>query len=366
MNFLKTDFNDNQFASINSALSRYHEDFSRRSGGFSLPKVQLTEIYRLNLSSERSQPRLLISLPVCNQERIIHGILNKLLSNISIESTLVIIIDYCLDDSEGVIRRVLDNFDEETCISEILLLKSQGDLFESTCENLALAVAKGDFFLSMQADIYFTDPKFLNIAIAGFNQESSLLAIGSRAVFPISAPSKFKVSYISYKALSKGFNWLTSRLLGVVFLFPRLFMDSYFGDVSSPPKNRLYFSKTQSQRIYPGAYLIRGPILWRTNFLRELGGNDDVSFFMGGDERKLSLRGAADHGLFVAYLPSQCFTNLWTGTSHKAHLRSKETAIAFEERVKLCDKHRVLEESRLLQQASDQLNKLPNYITIKT
>jgi len=366
MKFLKSEFNDPQFESANSAIRKYRENFKMRSGGFSLPEVQLTEIYKSDEPLKESQSKILISLPVCNQERIIHGILTQLLINISIESTLVITVDYCLDDSETVIRDVIESFDGESCISEILILKSQGDLFESTCENLALAVTEADFFLSMQADIYFTDPKFLNIALAGFDQESSLLAIGSRAVFPISAPSKFKVSYISYKVLSKGFNWLTSQLLGVVFLFPRLFMNSYFGDISSPPKNRLRFSETQSQRIYPGAYLIRGPILWRTNFLRELGGNDDVSFFMGGDERKLCLRGAADHGLFVAYLPSQCFTNLWTGTSHKAHLRSKETAIAFEERVKLCDKYRVLEESRLLQQASDQLNKLPNYITIKT
>lgn len=366
MKFLKSKFDIPQFESANSAIRRYRENFRMRSGGFSLPEVQLTEIYKSDQPIKESQSKILISLPVCNQERIIHGILTQLLLNISIESTLVITIDYCLDDSERVIRDVIESFDGETCISEILILKSHGDLFESTCENLALSVAEGEFFLSMQADIYFTDPKFLNIALAGFNQESSLLAIGSRAVFPINAPSRFKISYFSYKLLSRCFNWLTSRLFGVVFLFPRLFMDSYFGDVSSPPKNRLRFSKNQSQRIYPGAYLIRGPILWRTNFLRGLGGNDDVSFFMGGDERKLCLRGAADQGLFVAYLPSQCFTNLWTGTSHKAHLRSKETAIAFDERAKLCDKYRILEESRLLQKASDQLRGLPSYITINT
>jgi len=366
MKFLKTDYSDNQFECTNSAISSYREDFSARSGGFSLPKVELKEIYKSNESSKKSQPRLLISLPVCNQERIIHGILTELLSNISVYSTLVIIIDYCLDDSEGVIRRVIENFDGETYISEILLLNSQGDLFESTCENITLAVAEADFFLSMQADIYFADSKFLNVAAAGFIQEPSLLAIGSRAVIPISKPSRFNVSYISYKVVSKVFNWLTSRMLGVVFLPPRLFMNSYFGDISSPPKNRLRFSEIQSQRIYPGAYLIRGPILWRTNFLRELGGNDDVSFFMGGDERKLCLRGAAERGLFVGYLPSRCFTNLWTGTSHKAHLRSEETALAFDERAKLCDKYRALEESSLLQKASDQLKKMPNHITIKT
>jgi hypothetical protein len=364
MKFFKTDLSDSRFESAESAISNYRDDFKIRSGGFSLPTVHVTEIYRANQSLDISQPQLLISLPVCNQESIIHGILTQLITHISISSTLVIIIDYCLDNSEAVIRQVIENFDEESCISEILLLKSQGDLFESTCENLTLAVADADYFLSMQADIYFVDPKFLYVAVAGFVQHSTLLAIGSRAVIPIEKPSRFNVSYILYKAVTKGLNWLTSELLGVVFLFPRLFMNSYHGDISSPPKNKLRFSRIQSRRIYPGAYLIRGPILWRTNFLRELGGNDDVSFFMGGDERKLCLRGAAERGFFVGYLPSFCFTNLWTGTSHKAHLRSNETALAFEERAILCDKHRVLEESGLLEKASSLLKKLPNHITV--
>jgi hypothetical protein len=154
-------------------------------------------------------------------------------------------------------------------------------------------------------------------------------------------------------------------MAGVVFLFPRLFKNAYFGDISSPPKNELRYSRLQSRRIYPGAYLIRGPILWRTIFLRELGGNNDVSFFMGGDERELCLRGAAERDLFVGYLPSRCFTNLGTGTSHKPHLRSQETVLAFQSRAQLCAKFRSVEESRFLKKVSDHYNKMPNHVTIK-
>lgn len=365
MKYLNTEISESKYDYVRSAINNYRENFKIRSEGFLLPEVHLTKIYNSDQLLKNSKSRLLISLPVCNQEQIINGILTLLLSNISVRSTLVIIIDYCIDNSEKVIHDVIESFDGESCISQIMILKSQGDLFESTCENIALAIADGDFFLSMQADIYFTDPKFLDTALAAFSQERNLLAIGSRAVLPLSATSKLKISYISYKLISKSLNWFTSKWFGVVFLFPRLFINSYFGDVSSPPKNRLRFSKTQSRRIYPGAYLIRGPILWRTNFLRQLGGNDDVSFFMGGDERRLCLTGAAKHGLFVAYLPSQCFTNLWTGTSHKAHLRSNETAVAFEKRLKLCDEFRILDESQLMQGASDKFRKLPRYITVK-
>ena len=75
MKFLKSKFDIPQFESANSAIRRYRENFGMRSGGFSLPEVQLTEIYRSNQPIKESKSKILISLPVCNQERIIHGII---------------------------------------------------------------------------------------------------------------------------------------------------------------------------------------------------------------------------------------------------------------------------------------------------
>lgn len=313
----------NQHQKIVEKLLSYKSEFLVKYS-YELPKIDLFKIYKNSKFQEDVIPSVTVSLPVCNQDGIISNILNTLFDKIESPANLIIVLDACRDNSKIIVDKFIVNHLNPSNICEIIILESNGDLFESTCENLALWISDNAYFLSLQADIFFNDSTFITRALSAFDKYSDLLGISGRAVLP--ATNKTRYTYLQYiNKLFNLLNKLSSKFTKKVFLMPFFTDANYFGDISTPPQSRLSFTKKQSKSVYLGDTVIRGPIMWRGDYIRDLGGFQDFRYFLGGDERQICIDGRIRHNMRVGYMPTKCYTNVWSGTSHSPEKRNETT-----------------------------------------
>ena len=313
-------------------VDSYRARFNSQHGHL-LPNVRVSRIYKESFEAQHRN-EVTISLPVCNQEVIIEEILTSLLMNCEEDSNLIIILDACQDASKAKVIQAIEEYDKKSKIRKIIVLESDHDLFESTCENLALELLDSKYFLSLQADIYYSDSTFLSRGITAFEKFSDLLGISGRAIIPADNRKPYTVNKYLNKYFS-AFNSLLAVTLKRKLLSPFYSNSIYFGDLSSPPHNKMMYSRRQISTVYIGDSVIRGPIIWRTSFLKKLGLFDDFKYFLGGDEREMSIQGFNLFGYKVGFLATTCYTNLWTGTSHNPQKRTRETLQILEKRKEL-------------------------------
>jgi hypothetical protein len=318
---------------LEEQIASFRNEFSKRASGFSLPNIRVEQVlHSRNVAALDNS--FVVSLPVCNQDKLISKTLAQLFKNIDKDCTLVIILDACHDLSKKHVLEFLTRITQTNFINTVVLLETKDDLFESTCENLALAITDSQYFVSMQADIMFDDASILSRVEIAFNHQLNLLGISSRAILPATNANSPRFSRLIYKAFG-AFNALTSRLFNLVHLPPFITSNYYLGDVSKPPADRMHFFNWQKNTIYLGDTLIRGPIFWRTKYLNKLGGFNDVKYPLGGDERELCILGKEKFSFEIGYLPSTCYSNVWTGTSHNSMNRTLRTVQNLEARNQL-------------------------------
>ena len=340
MNYIKLPENSPIVTKAKSIASLYSIDYYNKTDGFQLPGVIVSDIYMnpeiIDLEIIFSSD-LVISLPICNQENLILETLTNLYLNCYSESVLVIVLDFCQDSSGDKVREFLACIEFTKHIHSVIILETSGDYFESNSENLALNLVKGRYFLSLQADIMYTDIDFITRCIKLIESNSQLLAISSRAVLfenPINPKLLTKVAANFFR----GINWLLGKFFKLKILPPYFLAHEYFGDISTPPHNKMFFTKNQLNKLYVGDVLIRGPIFWDSHKLRSLGNLNDVHYFLGGDEKEACRIGTEDYSFFVGYMPSSCFSNVWTGSSHNPQKRTDETIQMLEKRKDLGNK----------------------------
>lgn len=316
---------------LDQEIHNYQNDFYERSNGFRLPEVYLETIK----CGGNEMPKLTVSLPVKNQEEIIFDVLESLSNCLSIPTEIVLIDDGSTDNSHDEISRWILQADRHDNLC-VIYLRSQEDLFESTCEKLVLSLASGEALVSMQADIFLTDKSFFERALLALDSYPDIFALSGRLTSPMmdtrkSKPkksvSRFLVN-LPAKLLSRN---RQARYLGV-------FESSaiQFGDVSTYPSTYMKFSKHQLCRVYLGEGIVRGPIVWRIKTMRVLGGHDDLAYFLGFDKFDLSLRAFEVLNMRVGYIPCSMYTLLWSGTSHK--VRDTETQARLNSRIELASR----------------------------
>jgi len=143
-----------------------------------------------------------------------------------------------------------------------------------------------------------------------------LLGISGRAIVGYGRNNRMAQNLIT-RALFNLPNLIAPRVWRKRHLGPATSREGYFGDSSRYPDSSMQFSAKQLEKIYPGQAIIRGPLIWRTDFFEQLGGFDDLTYFLGRDDCDLCLRGWLRFGYFVAYLPCRSYSNPLNGTTRK-------------------------------------------------
>lgn len=299
-----------------SKVLAYKKRFEKISIPYVLPNIR----YEWSFSPqqfESSRSLTYVAMPIKNQETDIFSILWSLCDSMNSNFCIGVVLDNCTDKSFQEVRRFVDSVGNKVPnLIRIDVLTSDGDLFESTCENVLFEFCNEPYFMSLQADIFLADKSFVSRSIRAFEQNQKLAGISGRARvsfyikpamaqyrfirFVINAPNYFAPKIVKRRKLG----WNPPRT-------------GYFGDISEYPKSRMKFSKRELLTIYTGEAIIRGPLIWRSEIFRKLGGYNDISYFLGRDDCDLSLRARLILGMFVAYLPSRSYSFSQAGTTRK-------------------------------------------------
>jgi len=299
---------------ISKVIAEFRDEFMINSEGYELPEICFDSKYESEKTNDSAV--LTLAIPVCNQAEIIESILDTLFQSLILPSKIILVLDACFDDTEIKIKKFLLNRNKlSEQVLDVTILKSTEDLFEATCEAICLKFTSTDYFVSLQSDIYMKDPTFFDRAIAAMIKFPDIAGISGKAVVPIYPSFIFPFK----KGLLRSILNFPTRLIGKGPLFLGRFGSPhiYFGDVSRPQATVMRFSKRTRQTIFLGQSIIRGPILWRTSSLFEVGGINHKSYFLGWDDYDVSYRLWKVLNQRVGYLPSDCYSIPYSGTNSK-------------------------------------------------
>lgn len=292
----------------------YIEDFKNRSHGFNLGAVKYEGYFSRKLK-ESIIEEIFVSIPVKNQEAVIVSVIESFLQNCELKVTLGFVFDNCTDQSMNLVLKYFEqNFIDIKKLNKVIILSSKKDLFESTCDNLLFRFCQSNYFMSLQADIFFQDKSFLEKSIKLFNYLPNLFGISGRGIVAFShIKEKQPLSIIKLFDFVYQIIFYLQRKKRLPHLYASL---NYFGDVSNFPKTRMYFTKRELDTLFIGDAIIRGPVIWDSAKFHALGALDDVAFFLGRDDTDICFR-ANQKKWIVGYLPCIYFSHPLNGTSRK-------------------------------------------------
>jgi hypothetical protein len=315
---------------IQVIIDSYNEKLSKKLGQFEDSKLILSRYYYKSFNDKTA--KFTVVMPICNQESIIENILKSLFENISISSNLIFVLDACTDKSEEIlVQHIMNNFENFPLLLSVMVLTSKKDIFEATCENIALSLTETQYFMSIQADIYLNDISFQKRALSALEQNQDLAGVSAKAVLPFSDPRKKPLKHSTSRFIYNIKTKLFKK--GALKLGNFGSREIYFGDVSVMPKMQMKFTSIEMNNIYLGEAIIRGPIVWRTSPLKKLGGINDVAFFLGWDDYDLSWRLWSQYRLRVGYLPAYSYSIPNTGTNSKARNMATEAQYSIRKQI---------------------------------
>ena len=313
----------------------YRRAFNSKAFPYQLPNISYLGSFE-TVSEGSSKSEIYIGIPIKNQGEVIFKILNALFESLSCNFSVGVVLDNCTDNTEHeVIRFISERARGHKKLQRFDLLSSDGELFEATCENLLFQFCQEKYFVSLQADIYMIDDSFIYRAIKAFDQNSHLLGISGRAIVGYK-PEQKMAQNLATRALINLPNLIAPKIWRKKRLGPATSREGYFGDTSRQPDSSMQFSAKQLKTIYPGQAIIRGPIIWRSDFFEQLGGYDDFAYFLGRDDCDLSLRGWLGFKYFVAYMPCRSYSNPREGTTRKP--RAPEAIVELQKRTDLANR----------------------------
>jgi len=329
---------NNEFSKEQKLIDGYNERFRERADNFQLPQIKFTR------SFEKAQQKyhelnntFFVAIPVKNQELIIISMIEKLICNMNNYFTIGLLFDNCDDLSENFCIEYFEkNFHRHEMLLKVIFIKSFGELFESTSENVLSLFCNETYFVSFQADMELLDQSFFDRSIIAFKSVPNLFAISGRGIVPFKVESKFRKivrKFIKFLYLPKK-TFTSSKSL--ISLGPFIPYSDYFGDISNYPSTKMRYSGNELETVFVGEAIIRGPIIWQNEIFRSLSGYNDIAFPLGRDECDLSFR-AAKNGYVVGFLPAYCYSNPQNGTSRKP--RSPNVVDALNLRNKIAEKY---------------------------
>lgn len=314
---------------IQHLAKEYCDKFEEKSAGSQLPEIEYIGSLE---GSAASAPIFLVAVPIKNQEEGIAGVLDALFSSLTVSTSVGLVFDNCTDKSLERVKQLLINLNE-TVLKNVCLVHlfvSKGELFEATCENFIFSLGNVQYFMSLQADIYLIDSTFQSRVCEAFELYSDLFALSGRAIVSFKSPNRRNCFPIFIPTIIKVINKVTARLSRVILLLGHRFQSDYFGDLSEFPKTKMRFFEQQLRTVYLGDAPIRGPLVWKAAYFKELGGLDDIGYYLGRDDCDLSLKAFTQRGWKSGYIPTMSYSIPSAGTTRK--LRTSDATQALKER----------------------------------
>lgn len=246
-----------------------------------------------------------IIIPVYNQEKYIVenliGIINNTLENFEI----IIILDYCFDNTEKNILIFLENY--TNIINNFIQIKifknEEIPLFETKCDNIGFKNSIGKYCLEIQADMKMTEYGYNIHLTKPFLLYDNIIAVSGRCCHNL------------YR--SGGIGKLGTKI------------EKNINDLNID-KNKFYVYETCN----------RGPLLLERKKLEELNYLDEENYFLDDSDHDLMARAYIEKQYICGYVPIDFYAPLFLGSTRndKTYNFSEEYIINKTEKEKLRNK----------------------------
>jgi glycosyltransferase involved in cell wall biosynthesis len=244
-------------------------------------------------------PKLTIVMPVFNQSKIIENILNQLFNSIELPFDLIIINDASDDNSSEIVCSFLRNTNF-TKIVNATLIENYFSIYETACDNLGFKMARTEYILEFQSDIYINHKGFEKKMIDAIEQ-FNLSSVSGRLVHHYSVLEGPK-AWFKYplKKLQFNFNLINE---GIGLMGHKIFQNKQ----SNLPDNFIYIGETVAR----GPWLLKKSILEKLNYL------DQENYFLGNDDHDFHFRARKLINADCAYFPVNIYSNRLEGSTRK-------------------------------------------------
>ena len=304
-------------------------------------------------------PSISYVIPVYNQESVIKEHLAQIIENSLLTHEFIIINDSSTDNSRQIILEFIADVKSRHNSNSmktlaIIFYETRIPWYETKCDDFGIRAARSNFVIEIQADMKIRDKYFDQKLINVISKDKTLFAISGRGTHKISELSTIserrwqnlvKIYYlfrnkISVKRHLQKFAMLNppvsvqSQQAGDSFcqelvtkIFPSSsafeshgragFLGTLIEKVPYEGENPYTMQiESNSEKIWIGETIMRGPLLLRKDYYERLGGFNSRAFFLGNDDHDLFIR-AKEIGLKVGYSPIFFSSPLNLGSTRK-------------------------------------------------
>jgi len=233
--------------------------------------------------------------PVYNQESIIVENLQSIINNTSGNFEIIMILDFCFDNTEQNIMNFLDNYDNKVDnFIQITIFKNEDKpLFETKCDNIGFKNSSGKYCLEIQSDMKMVEKGYNLQLTKPFNAFNNVIAVSGRCAHDLFG-SQMGVGKLG-RDIEKPINKLNVC------------------------KNKFYVYETCN----------RGPLLIDKKKLEELNFLNEEEYFLDNSDHDLMARAYLEKGYICGYVAIDFDAPLCLGSTrnNKNYNNSKEYMI---------------------------------------
>jgi glycosyltransferase involved in cell wall biosynthesis len=225
------------------------------------------DIYN-KIYNERAAIIYSIVIPVFNQEDIIVDNLKSIINNTLTNFEILIILDYCFDNTEKKILNFLESYENtKDDFIQIKIFKNELiPLFETKCDNIGFKNSVGKYCLEIQADMKMTELGYNLHLTKPFNLFKNIIAVSGRCSHNLYSGGGIGKLGVSIEK--------TLRELNI-------------------NKNKFYVFDTCN----------RGPLLLDREKLEELNFLDEENYFLNDSDHDLMARAYLQKKYICGYVP---------------------------------------------------------------
>ena len=243
---------------------------------------------------------------------------------------IIVVLDACTDGSRDQVERAARGLERDgSPITRVTIIESRAPLFETASDNIGAAHARAPFTIEVQADMFMDEPGFDQRFIDVLTQWDDLMLVSARACHRFPDPRKIygsvmgrgrsRTHYLARRAAirlslgvipamqrrrtaiaSDGPAPLVRGDLPDAAAFSRTGMAGWVDDYVGLPVDP---ALRNDARVWVSDTANRGPLAWRTDRFRAMGGFDERAFFLGYDTHDLMVRALRDHQWRAAFIP---------------------------------------------------------------
>lgn len=221
-----------------------------------------------------------IVMPIYNQQNVILKNLDALVRCTGGTYELILILDCCSDMTEVIVRAWIDSLQVPSNLYRIVVIVSKTPLFETSCDNIGFRLARGMFFLEIQADMEMTEQNYNLVLTKPFIRYPNVIGVSGRCSHDL------------------------KETMGVGRLGHLISQDF---DASAYSNSKFYVNETCN----------RGPLLLDAHKVRSLGYLDEHNFYLDNSDHDLFARAFAKFGLICGYVPINFKSPLEDGSTRK-------------------------------------------------